>query len=491
MKEIHSSVREVAVVQAATEMILSSADADTVLHHILLIVRNYFGVSTCAVLLVDADRNDLFVRAENGYTIPPRRFKIGVDGVTGRCAAQRSPVYVPDVSKDPNYICADPKVRSEIALPLIVRDELIGVLDVESDKEDYFSDEMIGVLALFATQAAMALENARLHQVERRRSRQIEFVNLIARASSHAAGAEQLMAVLAELLADMFEGSMVSVLLRDRSGALDMIAHVGGEMPPLGPFVESARNGSIAESLHARLAVAVGDAKQRTASSAWRPCQAGTQSELVTPLASLGETIGVIVISHPAPAAFSPEDRSIAQAAADVCATAIRNIQLSEELRRIANTDSLTGMYNQRYFHVVLAQEIGRARRSNQPLSILMFDVCGFREINARHGFDAGDDLLRAISHLLTTSVRSMDTICRYSGDKFTLVLPEIQGAQVGSVRDKIIEGLVELGKSHADRKPLSASFAWVQFPVDGANELALIRRLMEKMEEEKGRAKS
>lgn len=474
--------------QAATEMILSSADADTVLHQILLIVRNYFGVSTCAVMLVDADKQDLFVRAQNGYTIAPRRYRIGVDGVTGRCAAQRIPVHVPDVTKDPAYICVDSTVRSEIALPLIVRDELIGVLDVESDKEDYFSDEMIGVLALFASQAAVALENARLYQVERRRSRQIEFVNLIARASSSAAGIEQLMSILSELLADMFEGSLVSVLLRGRSGSLEMIAHVGGEMPPLAPFVESARNGSIAEALRVRLAVAVGDAKQRAANSAWRSCLEGTQSELAAPLSSLGETIGVIVISHPAPAAFSPEDRSIAQAAADVCATAIRNVQLSEELRRIANTDSLTGMYNQRYFHVALAQEINRSRRYNKPFSVLMFDVRDFRAINAQHGFDAGDDLLRSISHLLTTSVRTMDTICRYNGDRFTLILPEIQGAQVDSVRGKIIEGLAELGKAQAGGRPLQAIFTTAHFPEDGANELALIRRLVEKLEQEKGR---
>ena len=195
----------------------------------------------------------------------------------------------------------------------------------------------------------------------------------------------------------------------------------------------------------------------------------------------------MIVISHPDAGAFAPEDRSIAQAAADVCATAIRNVQLSEELRRIANTDSLTGMYNQRYFHVALGQEIGRARRYNKPFAVLMFDVRGFREVNANQGFDAGDDLLRAISHLLSTSVRTMDTVCRYNGDKFTLVLPESQGAQVAAVREKISEGLAELGRSQAGGKPLRAVFANVEFPGDGPNELALIRKLLEKMEHEKG----
>src|SRR6266481_4190642 len=66
LKDVNASLREVAVLQEATEMILSSMDADTVLHQILLIVRNYFAVSDCAVLMVDAAVGELFVRAENG-----------------------------------------------------------------------------------------------------------------------------------------------------------------------------------------------------------------------------------------------------------------------------------------------------------------------------------------------------------------------------------------------------------------------------------------
>ena len=62
------------------------------------------------------------------------------------------------------------------------------------------------------------------------------------------------------------------------------------------------------------------------------------------PLLSLGETLGMIVLTHTRPKAFTPEDRSVAQAMADVCATAIRNVQLADELRRVTNTDGLTGV---------------------------------------------------------------------------------------------------------------------------------------------------
>ena len=70
MKDVNASLREVAVLQEATEMILSSMDADTVLHHILLIVRNYFAVDQCGVFLMDHTSQELFCRAQNGYEDP-------------------------------------------------------------------------------------------------------------------------------------------------------------------------------------------------------------------------------------------------------------------------------------------------------------------------------------------------------------------------------------------------------------------------------------
>ena len=81
MKNVQPSIREVAVLQEATEMILSSMDVDTVLHHILLIVRNYFGATNCAVFLLDRTSGDLYCRAQNGYSDSVAQNRAG-DGKT-------------------------------------------------------------------------------------------------------------------------------------------------------------------------------------------------------------------------------------------------------------------------------------------------------------------------------------------------------------------------------------------------------------------------
>ena len=493
-KDLHSSIREIAVLQEVTELILASSDTETVLHQTLLIVRNYFGVSNCAIFLVDEAAGEVYRRASNGYEPGQgrERMKIGSEGVTGYVAQTRQPMYVPDVSKEPRYLLAQANIKSELALPLLVRDELLGVLDMESDKLDFFTDETIGLMALFAAQAAVALENAKLHTTERRRMRQIEFVNLIARSATNASELGQLLMTLSELVSDTFEGSEVSILLRDKSGNFSLEAHAGGDKPHFSRFQDSIRHGIIAEALSARMSVlsASGPASATSAASKREFCVAGAASEIAVPLLSLSEVMGVVVISHRSENAFSTDDRSIAQVAGDVCATAVRNVQLAEELRRLANTDSLTGIYNQRYFHIVVNHEITRAKRFAKPFSVVMFDLKNFRAVNQSLGFDEGDRTLRSVAKLLTGSVRAMDTCCRYAGGQFALILPEIDEAKVDIVKKKIVKGISELSP-RTEKARVEAIFAVVHYPADGATELELVRVLLNRMEKEKEKSRS
>jgi diguanylate cyclase (GGDEF)-like protein len=298
---------------------------------------------------------------------------------------------------------------------------------------------------------------------------------------------------LSELVSDTFEGSEVSILLKDKSGVLALEAHAGGEKPHFRRFQESLQHGIIAAAFAAKMSVVshqVAHSPTADTVAVQHPlCIEGAASEMAIPLLSMAETLGVIVISHRDENAFSQDDRSIAQVAGDVCATAVRNVQLAEEIRRLANTDSLTGIYNQRYFHIAVAREISRAKRFAKPFSVLMFDLHGFRSVNQSRGFDDGDRILRSVAHLLTSSVRSLDTCCRYTGDQFALVLPEVDDAKVSIVKRKIEKGLADLD-SDGKKESLKAVFAVVHYPGDGATELELIRQLLNRMEKEKEKSR-
>lgn len=476
MQKLHASMREVAVLQAASEMILSSMDADTVLHQILLIVRNYFDVPHCAVLLAGKRAAELYCSAQIGFDAEAAkgwRFRIGHTGLPGHAAALQGPIYVPDVAQDARYVAVHPAVKSQLCLPLVVREETVGVLDLQSDKVDDFGDDMIGLFALFAAQAAVALDNARLYNTERKRMRQIEFVHLIARSSTTANSTDQLLQTVTELLADTFEGTEAAILLRTAQGTFDVAAathpqHLHPERIKL-----SAHKGLISEALHARTNV-LADGRQVGV-------VVGALSELALPLISVGETFGAIVLSSQQSSAFSAEDRSIAQATADVCATAIRNVQLADELRRVTNTDPLTGVYNQRYLHFSVGQELSRAKRFGSDFAVIGFDLKGFRKVNADGGYGRGDLLLKTVADRLKASLRAVDTVCRYEKDIFVVMLPEISGQQTQAVLEKLMVAIDE-AQREVIGDAAGSHQAVVEFPADGDSELQLLRSLLNKL---------
>ena len=94
------------------------------------------------------------------------------------------------------------------------------------------------------------------------------------------------------------------------------------------------------------------------------------------------------------------------------------------ELKPLADRDELTGLYNRRYFKKEAARQIGARRRYRYPLSLLMLDVDHFKRINDEYGHAAGDQVLKALARTLHINAREIDTVCRYGGEEFAVLLP-------------------------------------------------------------------
>src|SRR6202035_5841716 len=119
-----------------------------------------------AILLLNRETQQLYVRSQIGWDEGQDTIRLAADqGITGAAVSKKQPVYAPDVSKDPRYICAAQSTRSELAIPLMVRDEVVGVLDCQSDRVDRFDHETIELLTLFSTHASIALQNAHLYSL--------------------------------------------------------------------------------------------------------------------------------------------------------------------------------------------------------------------------------------------------------------------------------------------------------------------------------------
>jgi diguanylate cyclase (GGDEF)-like protein len=98
------------------------------------------------------------------------------------------------------------------------------------------------------------------------------------------------------------------------------------------------------------------------------------------------------------------------------------------EAVRMATIDPLTGAYNRRTFHDIAERELARARRTGQPLSIIVVDLDHFRPINEEHGNRTGDEVLRKVAELIRGALRKEDMLVRYGGEEFLVMLPEVPG---------------------------------------------------------------
>src|ERR1700734_4430839 len=209
-------MNKIAVLYDAGQAVLSTFDLDEVLQRILAIARDYFHLRNVAIMLLDKPSQELYVRSQIGWDVGQDKARLSLgQGITGAAALKKQPVYAPDVRQDPRYFCSAKSTRSELAIPLMVRDEVVGVLDCQSDNVDHFDSETVDLLTLFSTQASMALQNARLYSLERRRASQLEAINAIARETTVVLDIKNLLSNASEKIQKAFQVSHVSMLLKD------------------------------------------------------------------------------------------------------------------------------------------------------------------------------------------------------------------------------------------------------------------------------------
>ncbi|HEY6211502.1 MAG TPA: GAF domain-containing protein, partial [Vicinamibacterales bacterium] len=150
-------------------------NVDELLTRIANLTRRVIDYRTFGILLLNEETNELeakvAVRYGDAVSLP--RVKVG-HGLVGHAALHKEPVVVPDVHADPRYIKVVEDVRSELVIPLLVKERCIGVFDLESPEVDAFTKSHVDILTLLASQAAVAIENARLYETIRANEDRLE-----------------------------------------------------------------------------------------------------------------------------------------------------------------------------------------------------------------------------------------------------------------------------------------------------------------------------
>jgi diguanylate cyclase (GGDEF)-like protein len=426
-------MQQIAILYDASQAILSTFQLDQILDQILTIVRDYFHLEGGSILLLDQKLKVLKVRLSFGKQ--PSDLVIPLDqGLTGAAVRSKRPICCADVTKDSRYLNYVSSTRSEVAIPLMVRDQVVGVLDCQSDQVDYFDSETVDLLTLFATQASIALVNAEIYSREQKRAQQMEAIGAIARQSTAVLKTEELLVQLCKAMVKYLRIDGVAVLTVEADGSLILRAYDG----PLQPAIEASQT-LLPMRNSAEAALEERTTQRIHADEITKPLLYGNaRTELVLPLISAGSALGVLVFAAQSPTAFPDDDIPTLESVADICATSIQNAYYFARVEQLAYVDGLTGVFNRRLFERRIGEEIERAARYGSSLSIIMVDLDHFKRVNDEFGHLLGDEVLRQVSQIFQQALRKPDICCRYGGEEFVIILPETSGSKAIRVAEKL-----------------------------------------------------
>ncbi len=191
------------------------------------------------------------------------------------------------------------------------------------------------------------------------------------------------------------------------------------------------------------------------------------QMGLFCPIKSKGNLVGILALGRKQPGgSYSADDIDLLMTLSSEAGAFIENAQLYGRAKERAHTDELTGLFNHRYFHERIDEEISRSSRFGDIFSLLFIDLDLFKAYNDIYGHLAGDDMLKQIGQYVRGSIRSIDMAFRYGGDEFTVILPQASLEDAYKVAERIRRKIeVEMDSKGS---PLTCSFGIASWPTDG-----------------------
>jgi sigma-B regulation protein RsbU (phosphoserine phosphatase) len=311
----------------------TTLDLQTLLNRTSELVRSVIHYRIFSILLLNDRTNELRMRFQIGHTPEVQRMSFAMGkGVVGQVAATRQAMLINDVSTVPGYIPANPNVRSELAVPLIVKNRLIGVMDLESEQLGYFKPEHLRLLTLTASRIAQAIENARLYARVSRQAETLTVLNEIATELTSILDLDPLLAKVGQLLRRLIDYQMFSIMLLDETGQMLITRYAwrfGDTHAPARRI--SVTTGLVGAAVREWRPINVPDVRKDPRYLAMNP---ETRSELVVPLFYKGRSIGVLDLEHTRTGFFNSEHVRVLTTMAAQIAIAIENARLYQAVKR-------------------------------------------------------------------------------------------------------------------------------------------------------------
>ncbi len=432
-----------------------------ILAKVMEILEATFGYRYPSVYLWDGTR--LRLGAQRNYA-NPIEFHEPTRGVFGRVARTHQPAFVPDVSVDPDYVSADPEVKSGITVPLLSGGDLLGILSVESSSEPRLDLEDFATMQIVGDRLAAALALGRERQKLNARG------DLLVRLTSFSASLNATLDpatahdVVAVGASQVVPADMIVVTVLDRTTSEYRVAAIAGGDPRILGIRILPGEGVTGRAIEERRTV-IDDRADR---SRWPKASRSARipdvvAAMAVPLLRNDEVIGTITwlrddLSSP----YSPEEQEVAALLGVQVALALMNGGLLHEAQQAAVIDALTGLHNRRYFDTsfdrLLVGRLREAEDERHPLSAVMFDLDHFGQVNKLHGHQVGDRVLRAFADVLRARVRAGDLLARFGGEEFVVILEGATRDQAARVAEEVRASFEEVRVQTLQGEPVGCT---------------------------------
>jgi diguanylate cyclase (GGDEF)-like protein/putative nucleotidyltransferase with HDIG domain len=439
-------------------------------------LRRLFDVENFYIAELDPLRDELHFDVEmvDGARMPKRTRPVG-NHLTEYIIRTRQPVLIRD-----NYAAEVKKLGVEplrdkgcfCGVPLVAYDHAIGAMAVYSDHERVFDEGHLELLRVLASEASIAIENARLFHEERTKARHLSLLNTISRNAIATLNPDEMLAKIAEQLEDGLTYDHIGIGVLDYATREIVVqAEAGkrrgtlGQRIPLGAGLigHVARNGHMA-TFHAA----------SPADNALKPLLADSAVAIALPVFYAEQLHGILYVESSTPGEFSEEEILLLRTLADLIAGALHNALSFQKAQEQAITDGLTGVKTHRFFMEALSAEWKRSTRAGRAFALVLMDLDRFKFVNDFYGHLEGDLVLKRVGHILETNCRRSDVVARYGGDEFVILMPETNMEHARQLASKL-RGWVSADPLLRE-KNISASFGIACYPLHGSSPQELIQ---------------
>lgn len=485
--DLQKKVDELSIFFELGHVLGANLRLEIVLENIIYMIRRLIFCQSCVIYLYNKEKELVPYKYSTPYkeTLEASGLLKLEESVVTMVLRSKQAVLLGDIRIDTEQrIFKDES--SAMGIPLIIQNELIGVIYIGDKNPNSFTNEHLQSVSHLANASAIAIKSALLFEDQESalnmqqkinkqldsRIKEISLISDFGRALGSTLHLKETLNIIADSAKNIlnYQSCVIFLLEGEREAKKFIPKQITS---PYKQYFEEMK----VDYKEALLGWVYNNKKvlllEDTKDSVLGTLIKEEHSVVISPLIVENQTIGVIYFGAPIPYSFNGDMLSFVISISYQAAMAIKNAQFYERIAALAITDGITGLYTHRYFQERLEESVKWATRYNKPLSLIFIDLDHFKQFNDTLGHPAGDKILTEVAEILKAYTRETDLVCRYGGDEFAIVLMDIEKEKAFEIAERIRGGFLTALSKYCVQ--ITGSIGVATFPEDAKTKVDLI----------------